>query len=319
MIIRRRHTKNFTIIGNELFNDERLALDEVGLLGFLLSQPNDWEVRRPALRKRWKVGRDGIKRIIDNLIRTGWCRAEKTRLSNGTFSIVYTICDEPGPSLSDEEVRRALSLVSSEAAEEPYASDADESPEPCAQPPTCQPALDHRILDGRQWQESLNTDSTNTNPTKAPAPIWRDLRAAWPPGDILSPLKCEQLFAALSLADRQLAIDGSGPYLANCRARNRKVCDLSTYLKERRFVGKLAVVSTTFPTMGGTPQAFRWLAYRKAVGEQTGYMEDCWRQGKPWYAPSEWPPAIPLRQSTGPPSPSLMTSDDEEEAAKEWG
>ncbi len=150
MIIRRRHTKNFTIIGNELFNDERLALDEVGLLGFLLSQPNDWEVRRPALRKRWKVGRDGIKRIIDNLIRTGWCRAEKTRLSNGTFSIVYTICDEPGPSLSDEEVRRALSLVSSEAAEEPYASDADESPEPCAQPPTCQPALDHRILDGRQ-------------------------------------------------------------------------------------------------------------------------------------------------------------------------
>ena len=36
MIIRRRHTANFTTIGNVLFEDERLAADEVGILAYLL-------------------------------------------------------------------------------------------------------------------------------------------------------------------------------------------------------------------------------------------------------------------------------------------
>jgi hypothetical protein len=42
--------------------------------------------------------------------------ARKDRLPNGTFYMIYEIRDEPGPTLTDEEVRRALSLVSSEAA-----------------------------------------------------------------------------------------------------------------------------------------------------------------------------------------------------------
>ena len=49
MIIRRRHTAHFTTIGNALFEDERLAADEVGVLAFLLSKPHDWQVRRPGV------------------------------------------------------------------------------------------------------------------------------------------------------------------------------------------------------------------------------------------------------------------------------
>src|ERR1700761_6999670 len=82
LIIRRRHTANFTTIGNALFEDGRLAADEVGILAFLLSRPDHWEVRRPALMRRWRVGPDTIKRVMRNLIRFGWCRAEKTRLAN---------------------------------------------------------------------------------------------------------------------------------------------------------------------------------------------------------------------------------------------
>ncbi len=40
MIIRRKHTANFTTIGNVLFNDERLKADEVGIIGYLLSRPH---------------------------------------------------------------------------------------------------------------------------------------------------------------------------------------------------------------------------------------------------------------------------------------
>ena len=115
MIIRRLHTANFTTIGNVLFEDERLAADEVGILAYLLSRPHDWEVRRPALMRRWGMGRDAIERVVSNLVRYGWCIARKDRLPNGTFFMIYEIRDEPGPTLTDEQVRQALSLVSSEA------------------------------------------------------------------------------------------------------------------------------------------------------------------------------------------------------------
>jgi predicted transcriptional regulator len=117
-IIRRKYTANFTTIGNELFDDERLSADEVGILAYLRSRPADWEVRRPALAHRWNMGREAIKRVLVNLIKAGWCRAEKARKPDGTYYTIYEIRDEPGPALTDEEVRRALSLVSSEAAQD---------------------------------------------------------------------------------------------------------------------------------------------------------------------------------------------------------
>jgi hypothetical protein len=130
MIIRRRHTANFTTIGNALFEDMRLQADEVGILAYLLSRPNNWEVRRTALMRRWSIGAVAIKRIMTNLMRTGWCRAEKTRLANGTFHIVYEIRDDPGPNLSEDDIRGALSLVSSEVANDESRAETGEQPPP---------------------------------------------------------------------------------------------------------------------------------------------------------------------------------------------
>lgn len=172
MIIRRKHTANYTTIGNELFNDERLAADEVGILAFLLSRPNDWEVRRPALMRRWNVGRDAMKRIMTSWMKSGWCRAEKTRLANGTFHIVYEIRDQPGPTLSDEEVRRALSLVSSEAADgrsDDSHGPAEGSGHPPSTdpPPTGQPGVADQRAVGRMWpiEDSLKPESPKTTAT----------------------------------------------------------------------------------------------------------------------------------------------------------
>ena len=118
MIIRRRHTANFTTIGNALFDDERLAADELGILAFLRSKPADWEVRRPALMKRFRIGRDAMRRIVSSWMRSGWCDAKKERRPDGTFIIVYEIRDDRGPELSDEDIRRALSPESGEVAAE---------------------------------------------------------------------------------------------------------------------------------------------------------------------------------------------------------
>jgi len=299
VIIRHQQTANFTTLGNAVFDDARLSLDEMGLLAWLLSRPHDWEIRRPALMRRHKIGtvklgRDGLRRIIRKLMKTGWCRAEKTRLSNGTFSVTYVIRDEPGPEMSEEEVIEALSLVSSEADDD--SEEAESDPVPPDEPPTSQPGVAAPGVAERPWsliKDLPNTDLPNTDSTKAP-PLWRDIRAAWPSGDILSPLACEKLFAALSPDDRQQAIEAVSPYLANCRAKNRKLCDLSTYLKERRFKGNLAIPVTSYAILGNTPQASRWLDYTIGIGQPTDFMRDCWRHGKAWYARTEWPPPLPV-------------------------
>jgi hypothetical protein len=177
-IIRRRHTANFTTIGNTLFDDDRLAADELGILVFLRSKPADWEVRRPVLMRRFRIGRDAMRRIVANWMKTGWCQAKKERRQDGTFVIVYEIRDERGNDLSEEEIRRALSPESGDAppeiATENIASpcaDAWPGPEPCGQPATCQPVLAHPstadpYLDNKRL---LNTDSPRTESNQAAA------------------------------------------------------------------------------------------------------------------------------------------------------
>jgi hypothetical protein len=130
MIIRRRRTANFTVIGNELFDDERLEADEVGILAYLRSRPDKWEVRRPALMRRWRMGVVAMRRVTHNLLRTGWIEALRLRRRDGTSYVLYVVKDQPGPELSEEAIKQALSLESSEAAELDDAQDA--SSELCA-------------------------------------------------------------------------------------------------------------------------------------------------------------------------------------------
>ena len=165
MIFRRQHTANFTTISNKLFDDPRLKADEVGILGYLLSRPHDWEVRRPALQRRWGIGREAMKRIMWSWIKTGWCLPVRSHAPNGTTFVIYDIRDMPGPEMTDDEVRNALSLGSSEAVADE--SDVIHTPEAygvseTGDPPTGYPSLaDPHTVDPYVANINiLNTDST---------------------------------------------------------------------------------------------------------------------------------------------------------------
>lgn len=210
MIIRRRHTANYTTIGNTLFEDRRLAADEVGVLAWLLSRPNDWEVRRAAIARRWGMGREKIARIFHSFIRTGWVVAESTRLSDGRFFVAYVVNDEPGPELSPEEAKNAVSLIPAEPGDEAdeAGSETEETensstktvPEnPYAVPPvagkpdTANPA--------RLYIDSLKPESQT--PTRPPAPVgppFVDLRTIWPEDHVNSAFACEKRFARATCA-----------------------------------------------------------------------------------------------------------------------
>lgn len=298
MIIRRRHTANFTTIGNALFDDERLAADEVGILAFLLSRPHDWEVRRPALMRRWDIGPVSTKRIINNLMKTGWCQARKTRLANGTFHIIYEIRDQPGPTLSDDEIRAALSLVSNEVGNDESES-GTQSGHPVASehPPPCQPGVAYQgVVDSgvASKKESLNTDSQNPESTQF-ARVFAEVLQAWPSEHVLSTVTAEAAYIALNDTHRSECFDGMRPYLDDCKAQNRKVCDLTTFIRERRWERFVRPVATAkyWPITLRSPQWWRWREYKIATGQSVAMMDELARQNKGFTAPSEWPPAKP--------------------------
>lgn len=97
MIIRRRRNSGFTIIGNVVFDDDRLSYEAAGLLGYLLSRPDHWEVNQTQLGDRRGVGRDRMRRIVGELIEAGYMRRERIRNeSSGTFNgSTYLVYDEP--------------------------------------------------------------------------------------------------------------------------------------------------------------------------------------------------------------------------------
>lgn len=332
MIIRRRHTANYTTISNTLFRDKRLAADEVGILGFLLSQPDDWEVRRPALARRWKYGREAIRRVIFNLVKSGWCVPHRTRLANGTFHIVYEIRDEPGPELTDDEARRDLSLVSSGSAsaaseEESAADDPETHPPSTGDPHTGHPSTGDPTTAGRMApiEDSLTTESQSIDSTKEKL-VFGDLQRSWKADHILSPVACEKQYLLLNQSDRNAAHNGALPYLADCRAKNRKVCDLATYLRERRFERfQQEASSDYYDIKPGTAEGFRWREHRISDGSWSSFMESQWKAGKSHTEATKWPPGQATakggRMGEGhgnhpPESANLMTSDDEQELAR---
>jgi hypothetical protein len=96
-IIKRRKTKAFVTLENELVRDRRLTLDEHGMLHYLLSLPDDWEVSREYCAKFWDIGRDKCARIFRKLRQCGWAQVERVHAEDGTFlGVRWIITDEPG-------------------------------------------------------------------------------------------------------------------------------------------------------------------------------------------------------------------------------
>ena len=104
-IIRAPRRDRFLIIDQRAIEDERLSWAARGLLGYLLSKPDDWKVLVNDLRKRGDLGRDGIYRLLRELRDTGYLRFVRERDRHGRirggFYMIREIADSPHPDLPD--------------------------------------------------------------------------------------------------------------------------------------------------------------------------------------------------------------------------
>ncbi len=100
----KRPERNFTTLPNELINDEHLSWEARGLLIFILSKPDHWEVKTSHLIKqtansRKQSKRDSVRAILKELEDAGYVRRSMRReSSSGRFGGVdYIVYETPSP------------------------------------------------------------------------------------------------------------------------------------------------------------------------------------------------------------------------------
>ncbi|GLS27760.1 helix-turn-helix domain-containing protein [Marinibactrum halimedae] len=81
----KRPDSGFYVLNNEIPNDERLSLDAMGLLIFLLTRPDNWEIQEAHLRKRFGIGRDKCRKLLGELVEAGYAHKTQSRKSGGSF------------------------------------------------------------------------------------------------------------------------------------------------------------------------------------------------------------------------------------------
>jgi len=381
MIIKRRVTRQFVQLDNALVRDRQLALDEHGMLHYLLSLPDDWEVSRAQCARFWGIGRDKAARIFRALRKAGWAQVERLQTEDGTFvGVRWVICDDPGPRASDDD------LAAEEAAEETAAPEsqgpaaeqdaapesqgpaaeqdaAPESQDPAAEEATGRPSYalpvvrvtrdTEKAYHGQRKSLEENLEDTKTPPHPPgpptadrpaarpiddrisdgaddggePPPRFGELLRLWPSDHVMSSFGCERLYAKLSDRERLIAVRGVKPYLDDCASKDRRICDLKTYLDERRgqrFEGRSAAVGA-FLLLRATPQAGRWREYlARHEPHRLKFFDEMLATRGHYTVPTEWPPAKgacdDTRSSRGQArtGSELLTEDDARELEREF-
>lgn len=94
-IIRIAKTNNYFAINNAVVCDSRLSFAARGLLAYLLSKPDDWEVRMSDVLKEGNIGRDKCYSLFRELVLHGYMHRIKFKKPDGTFSWNCTVYESP--------------------------------------------------------------------------------------------------------------------------------------------------------------------------------------------------------------------------------
>ena len=81
-IIRSKREHSYTIVSNRIYQKNQLSWQAMGMLGYLLSKPDNWRVVVPELVSVTKdtykqTGREGVYNIIKELRNKGYLKLKK--------------------------------------------------------------------------------------------------------------------------------------------------------------------------------------------------------------------------------------------------
>lgn len=93
-------------IHNDILEDEDLSLKAKGLLAYLLSRSDDWDVFQAQLETIGPDGETAIRSGIEELMNAGYLHRFQTKNEKGQYGeYLYIICEEPRSNVDTPETR----------------------------------------------------------------------------------------------------------------------------------------------------------------------------------------------------------------------
>ena len=93
--VRVKKNDKYFVASNEAFQDSRLLWETRGLLGYLFTKPNDWEVRMADLIRQGPAKADKLRRMLANAMQFGYVNRIRLSLPGGTFDWVTEVYESP--------------------------------------------------------------------------------------------------------------------------------------------------------------------------------------------------------------------------------
>jgi DnaD/phage-associated family protein len=93
--IRVKKDARYFSASNEPFNDKRLSWEARGLMGYLLSKPNDWEVRMTDLEEQGPAGNHKLRRMLAELRKYGYMNRIRLTVGGGKFDWITEVYESP--------------------------------------------------------------------------------------------------------------------------------------------------------------------------------------------------------------------------------
>ena len=92
-----RPETNWTVIRNEVINDDRLSFKATGVLIYILSKPDHWNTSTAQLAKVKKEGLDAIRTALTELRHAGYVRTRRYQDDRGRWQYETDVFDTPQP------------------------------------------------------------------------------------------------------------------------------------------------------------------------------------------------------------------------------
>lgn len=114
-IIRQAHTKQYVCLSNKLAQNNQLSLRARGLMAYLLSLPDNWEVHINHLVKELQEGRHVIRETLQELKEAGYVHHVKLGFKEGWQ---YFVFEEPQTEEQFKEFLRTIRFPNSSISEQ---------------------------------------------------------------------------------------------------------------------------------------------------------------------------------------------------------
>ena len=167
-ILKKKKKNNYTSISNGFLQDNSLSFEARGLGASLLSRPDDWEINVNALMAEGNIGRDKVRKIINELIQAGYMYRSKNRTSGKFAKNILFISDEKDY-LFEEVVEKEIDTPSAENCGDFYGENTEInslSVKNCGvQPQTEKPATVIPATENHGQQIQLNNKKKNITKT----------------------------------------------------------------------------------------------------------------------------------------------------------